>query len=79
MTDTVTETQLANASARSPERINDLIVTPPRRSRKLPALALAVTAAVLRPGRRTDPAGGSVGGHPPARPEAPTAPGAPAG
>ncbi len=45
MTDTLTETQLATARARTHERINDLIVTPPRRSRKLPALALAVTAA----------------------------------
>jgi len=45
MTDTLTETQLASARARTHERINDLIVTPPRRSRKLPALALAVTAA----------------------------------
>ena len=63
MTDTLTETQLATARARTHERINDLIVRPPRRSRKLPALALAVTAAAAaavafapaahRPGRRT--------------------------
>ncbi|MDA0174613.1 hypothetical protein OJ998_36280 [Solirubrobacter taibaiensis] len=45
MTDTLTDAQLASARARTHERINDLIVTPPRRSRKLPALALAATAA----------------------------------
>ena len=45
MIDTLTDEQLASARARTHERINDLIVTPPRRSRKLPALALAVTAA----------------------------------
>lgn len=45
MNDTLTDEQLASARARTHERINDLIVTPPRRSRKLPALALAATAA----------------------------------
>lgn len=46
MIDTLTEAQLASARARTHERINDLIVEPRRRSRKLPALALAATAAV---------------------------------
>lgn len=42
MIDTLTDEQLAAARARTHERINDLIVTPPRRSRRLPALGLAV-------------------------------------
>ncbi|MDA0185429.1 hypothetical protein OJ997_34300 [Solirubrobacter phytolaccae] len=46
MIDTLTDEQLASARARTHERVNDLIVTPrPRRSRKLPALALVTTAA----------------------------------
>lgn len=46
MIDTLTDEQLASARARTHERVNDLIVTPPpRRSRKLPGLAFAATAA----------------------------------
>lgn len=45
MIDTLTDEQLAAARARTHERINDLIVAPPRRTRRLPALGLAVAAA----------------------------------
>jgi hypothetical protein len=46
MIDTLTDAQLASSRARTHERINELIVAPPRRSRRLPALALAAGAAV---------------------------------
>lgn len=46
MIDTLTGEQLASARARTHERIDDLIVAPRRRSRKLlPAVALAATVA----------------------------------